>query len=183
MARWVFEPGHSAAEFRVRHMMVTWIRGHFSGVRGSMVYDEADPGAASVEVTIDTARLCSGDADRDAHLKAADFLDVEHHPTMTFKSRRVQRTGGDEFRVTGDLTLRGITREVALQVRYQGEWQTPYWEDGVDKGPKRRAGFEATTTINRHDFGVSWQGTMAEGGVVVGDQVHITIDAEAIRED
>jgi polyisoprenoid-binding protein YceI len=182
VAKWFFEPGHTAAEFSVRHMMVTFVRGHFKNVHGALVFDPANPRATSVEATIDAAGIWTGEADRDAHLKSADFLDVEHHPKITFKGNRVELAGANEAILTGELIIRGVTRTVPLRVEYLGQWQTPWWEDGVDKGPKTRAGFVATATINRHDFGVSWNGTLDRGGVVVGDAVEITIDAEAILE-
>lgn len=183
MAKWFFEPGHTAAEFSARHMMVTFVRGHFKNVHGTLVFDPANPSAASVEVTIDAAGIWTGEADRDAHLRSADFLDVEKHPKITFKGNRVELVGANEAVLTGELTIRGVTRAVPLRVQYLGQWQTPWWEDGVDKGPKTRAGFVATTSINRHDFGVSWNGSLDRGGVVVGNTVEITIDAEAILQE
>jgi hypothetical protein len=105
---------------------------------------------------------------------------VEKFPTITFAARHVELAGANEAVLRGELTIRGITRTVPLRVHYLGQWPTPWWEDGVDKGPKIRAGFAATTTINRHDFGVSWNSTLDRGGVVVGNMVEITIDAEAI---
>ncbi len=182
MPRWSFEPGHTAAGFCARHMMVTYVRGHFKNVRGTLEFDPDNPTAASVEVVIDAAGLWTGEPDRDAHLRSADFLDVERHPHITFRGNRVEVVGGHDYVVTGDLTIRGVTREATLKVRYLGQWQTPWWEDGVDKGPKTRAGFWAETTINRHDFGVSWNSALDRGGVVVGDTVEIVIDAEAILE-
>lgn len=182
MAEWFFEPGHTAAEFSVRHMMVCYVRGHFKGVRGRLVFDANDPRNSSVEVTLDASGLWTGEPDRDAHLKSADFLDVEIHPTITFRSRQVNVSGRHDYSVLGDLTIRGVTRACVLNVTYLGQWQTPWWEGGVDKGPKTRAGFVATTRINRHDFGVSWNAPLDRGGTVVGDIVEITIDAEAILE-
>lgn len=183
MAKWTFEPGHTSAEFRARHMMVTWVRGAFKDVHGKLEFDPANPRDASVEVTIDATKLWSGDPDRDKHLKAADFLDVENHPTITFVGSEVEVLGANELKVTGELTLRGVSRPVTLDVKYLGQWDTPWWVDGEDKGPKVRAGFLAETEINRHDFGVSWNATLDKGGIVVGDTVHIVIDAEAILED
>lgn len=183
MAKWFFEPGHTAAEFRARHMMVTWVRGHFKDIHGALDWDPEKPGAALVEVTIDARKLWSGEPDRDAHLKSADFLDVERYPTILFAGNRVELRGPNEARFHGELTIRGVTRPVSLDVRYLGQWQTSWWEDGVDKGPKTRAGFVATTRINRHEFGVSWNSTLDRGGIVVGNDVDITVDAEAIRED
>ena len=183
MAKWFFEPGHTAAEFCVRHMMVTLVRGHFKNVHGTLFFDPANPRAASVEVTIDAAGIWTGEADRDAHLRSADFLDVEHHPKITFTGNHVEVIGENDAVLTGELTIREITRTVALRVHSLGQWQTPWWEDGVDKGPKTRAGFMATTTINRLDFGVSWNARLENEGVVVGNTIEITIDAEAILQE
>ena len=182
MPTWTFEPGHSASEFRAKHMMVTWVRGHFKNVRGKLQFDPQDPAAGSVEVEIDASGIWTGEPARDDHLRSPDFLDVQHYPKITFKSRKVQSAGKDKFDVTGDLTIRGIAKPVTLNVEYLGEWETPWWEDGVDKGPKTRAGLTATTRINRHDFKVSWNSNLDNGGVVVGDEVFITIDAEAIKD-
>ena len=182
MARWFFEPGHTAAEFSVRHMMVTYVRGHFKNVHGRLHFDPTSPQNSSVEMEIDTRGLWTGEPDRDAHLRSADFLDVEHYPTITFRSREVELLGNHDYSVEGDLTIRGVSRPARLQVTYLGQWQTPWWENGVDRGPKTRAGFTATTTINRHDFGVSWNAQLDRGGTVVGDLVEITVDAEAIHE-
>ncbi len=182
MPRWILEPGHTAAEFCVRHMMVTYVRGHFKNVRGALEFDPKDPRNASVEVTLPADGLWTGEKDRDAHLRGADFLDAERHPEITFRSDQVKLVGDHDYRVDGRLTLRGVAREVVLNVRYLGQWETPFWEDGADKGPKTRAGFVATTTLNRHDYGVSWNPEMPRGGAVVGDLVEITIDAEAILE-
>jgi polyisoprenoid-binding protein YceI len=164
-------------------MMVTCVRGSFKDVHGTLDFDPANPEAASVDATIDATGLWSGEPARDAHLKSADFLDVEHHPTITFHGKGVELISPDEGRIRGNLTIRGVTRPVTLDVRFLGQWETPWWEDGVDKGPKTRAGFLATARINRKDFGVNWNGTLDRGGVVVSDEVELTIDAEAIRED
>jgi polyisoprenoid-binding protein YceI len=182
MAEWFFEPGHTAAEFCARHMMVTYVRGHFKNVHGKLVFDPENPRDSRVEVRIDAKSIWTGEPDRDTHLRSADFLDVEHYPEITFTGSKVRVVGDHEFILSGQLTIRGVTREVVLEVRYLGQWQTPWWEDGVDKGPKSRAGFLAKTTINRQEFGVSWNSLLDKGGVVVGDLVEITIDAEAILE-
>lgn len=182
MSRWSFEPGHTAAGFSARHMMVTNVRGHFKNVKGTLEFDPAFPERASMRAAIDAASLWTGEAQRDAHLKSADFLDVEHHPQITFQSDRVELIGPTEAKVHGSITIRGVTRPLTLQVKFLGTWQTPWWEDGVDKGPKTRAGFVATGRLNRHDFGVSWNSTLDRGGVVVGDDVDLTLDAEAILE-
>lgn len=182
MAKWFFEPGHTSAEFCVRHMMVTWVRGHFKNVRGRLEFDPADPTKAVVEASFNAADICTGEPDRDAHLRSADFLDAENHPTISFRGGQIELIGDNEFCVTGELTLRGVTRPVRLDVRYLGQWQTPWWEGNVDKGPRTRAGFTASARINRHDFGVSWNAPLERSGVVVGNDVYITLDAEAILE-
>jgi len=182
MVTWTFEPGHTAAEFRCKHMMVTWVRGHFKNVRGTMRFDPADPAGAAVEATLDSASIWTGEPDRDAHLRSADFLDAATHPAITFKSTKVEQVGGNEYKVSGNLTLRGLTRLVVLDVHSLGQWQTPFWVGNEDKGPVTRAGFVAKTRINRHDFGVSWNGTLDRGGIVVGDEVFITLDVEALQD-
>jgi len=183
MAKWFFEPGHTSAEFCARHMMVSCVRGHFKNVHGTLQFDEANPSSGSVEVTIDARGLWSGEPDRDAHLRSADFLDVEHHPEIRFRGRVTKIVGPLDWQVSGDLTIRGVTRPAMLEVRYLGRWRTPWWEGGVDKGPRVRAGFLARTVINRHDFGVSWNTALEAGGAVVSDEVEIILDAEAIRQD
>jgi polyisoprenoid-binding protein YceI len=182
MAKWTFEPGHTAAEFSARHMMVTHVRGHFKDVHGTLNFDPKNPAGSFVEVVIDARKIWTGEPARDTHLRSADFLDVQNFPEITFRGNQVDAIGEVDYRVTGDLTIRGVTRPVTLDVRYLGRWQTPWWEDGVDKGPNTRAGFVAKTSINRHDFGVSWNDTMDRGGIVVSDIVELTIDAEAILE-
>lgn len=183
MARWIFEPGHSAAAFAVRHMMVSHMRGLFKNVHGHLDYDPDRPGtAAAVEATIDASGIWSGDDARDAHLRAPDFLDVATYPEIVFHSTGVRCVGEADFRVAGDLVLRGVTRPVVLDAHYLGRWQCPYWEGDRDLGPTTRIGFVATTAINRHDFGVSWNAPLDRGGVVVGDEVAITLDVEAILE-
>lgn len=186
MAKWIFEPGHTAAEFRARHMMVTNVRGAFKNVHGTLEFDPVRPRLSSVQATIDTTGIWTGQPQRDAHLRSADFLDVENFPQITFTGDQVELSGDHDYLVTGDLTIRGVTRSVSLTVSYLGQWKTPWWEEEggawVDKGPRLRAGFVATGEINRHDFGVSWNDTMDRAGVVVGDRVFITIDVEAVWE-
>jgi len=181
MDKWVLEPGHTAAGFRARHMMVTWVRGHFKNVRGTMEFDADDPGRGSVSVVIDVSQLWTGEPDRDAHPRSADFLDAANHPEITFNSSKVEQVGANHYKVPGDLTIRGVTRQAVLEVYSLGQWQTPYWDGGVDKGPITRAGFLATACINRHDFGVSWNAPMDRGGIVVGSDVFIEVDAEALK--
>ena len=174
MAKWRFEPGHTAAEFSVRHMMVTYVRGHFKNIHGTLEFDPEHPENGSVEVTINAAGLWSGEPERDAHLRSADFLDVERYGTITFKSTRVEPTARSEYKVTGDLTIRGVSRPVTLDVRYLGKSRSPFDDT--------RVGFAAEGRINRHDWNVNWNSDMKDGGVVVGGDVLMTIDAEAILE-
>jgi polyisoprenoid-binding protein YceI len=183
VARWFFEPGHTAAEFIARHMMVTWVRGFFKNVSGTLEFDSARPLEMKVDVAIQADTLFTGEPVRDDHLRSADFLDAANHRTIEFHSSGVKVTGCNDYDVAGDLTIRGVTKPVVLAVQYLGEWETPWWEDGVDKGPKRRAGFLARTRINRHDVGVSWNGELPRGGIVVSDHVDIIIDAEAVQAD
>ncbi len=164
-------------------MMVTHVRGSFRDVHGWLVFDPAEPASTDLEVTMDAATLWTGEAARDAHLKSADFLDVARFPTITYKSRSVELVAAHEAKLQGDITVRGITRPLTLDVQFLGTWQTPWWEDGVDRGPKTRAGFVATGRLNRQDFGVSWNSPLDRGGVVVGNEIDLTIDAEAIRAE
>jgi polyisoprenoid-binding protein YceI len=182
MGKWVFEPGHTAAEFSVRHMMVTNVRGSFKNIHGTLAIDPLNPRAVVVNATIDSQQIWTGNPERDAHLRSADFLGVEQYPQITFTGGEVTLLAQHECILTGALTIRGVTRSVQLRVRSLGEWETPWWEDGVDKGPMTRAGYVAETTINRHDFGVSWNASLDRGGIVVGDLVDIVIDVEAILE-
>lgn len=180
--KWTFEPGHTAAEFSVRHMMVSNVRGHFKNVRGTLEIDPDNPMDVAVEAIISAKEIWTGEPDRDEHLRSADFLDVDNYPEITFTGNQATYLGENELRLTGIITIRGVTQEVTLDVLNQGQWDTPFWEDGVDKGPLKRAGFSAKGRINRHDFGVSWNDQLDKGGIVVGNEVEITIDVEALLE-
>ncbi len=140
----------------------------------------ARPDLVSVDVHFDGGIR---DVFRVKFQRAVDFLDVENHPRITFKSQSVEQIGDNDYRFTGPLTIRGVTKDATLEVRYLGQWNTPWWEDGVDKGPKLRAGFAAKTKIDRNDYGMNWNGDLENGGLVVGNDVLITIDAEAILDD
>lgn len=179
--RWTFEPGHSAAEFRARHMMVTWVRGSFKNVHGTLEFDPADPTTLRAEAIIDSKTCWTGDEARDNHLRSDDFLACTTHPQMRFVSTGCERTGATSYVLSGDLSIRGVTRPVRLDVDFLGTWETPWWEDGVDKGPKTRAGFVGRTRIDRYDFGVSWNGELPGGGIVVSREVEIVLDVEAIE--
>jgi polyisoprenoid-binding protein YceI len=183
MPTWIFEPGHTEAEFRARHMMVTWVRGLFKDIHGRLELDFDRCEAATFEGEIDAARIWTGESDRDAHLRSADFFDVESHPKITFAGRFTDRTGATTFKGEVDLTIRGVTRTVTLDIVSLGEWRTPFWVGDENKGELLRIGFEATAKINRQDFGVSWQDQLPGGGVVVGNEIQVTLDAEAILLD
>ena len=182
MSHWTFEPGHTAAEFCVRHMMVSNVRGSFKDVHGSLDFDPSIPERSRLQVTINAAGLWTGEPQRDVHLKSAEFLDVEHYPNITFESDRVEALGPNDAKIHGRVTIRGVTKPLTLLTHFLGTWQTPWWEDGMDKGPKTRAGFVATSRLNRKDFGVNWNAALDRGGVVVGDDVEITLDGEAILD-
>lgn len=183
MATWIFEPGHTEAEFRARHMMVTWVRGLFKDVHGTMELDTNRWLDTTFAGEIDASGLWTGEPARDAHLRSADFFDVETHPKITFNGRFTERTGSDAFKGAVELTIRGVTRTVALDARCLGEWTTPFWDGDENKGELRRIGFEATARIDRHEFGVSWQDEIPGGGVVVSNEIQLVLDVEAILLD
>ena len=164
-------------------MMVTWVRGSFKNITGTLEFDPANPRNLAVETTIDASTCWTGVQMRDDHLRSPDFLGCEQYPQIRFRSTGVVEIGPVDYKVAGDLTIRAVTRSVTLRVRYLGSWQTPWWEDGVDKGPKTRAGFVARTRIDRFDFGVSWQDQMPNGGIVVSPDVDIILDVEAVQSD
>jgi polyisoprenoid-binding protein YceI len=175
MARWTIQDVHTAAEFAVRHMMITFVRGHFKNISGTLDFDPDHPETASAQVAFDAASIWTGEPERDAHLRSEDFLHTERFPTIAFRTTRVEPAARNEYRVTGDLTIRGVTRPVALDVRYLGRGRSPFDDT--------RAGFTATARLDRHAFGASWNSAMQDGGVVVGDDVFVTIDVEAILEE
>lgn len=171
--QWVIDATHSNVEFSVRHLMIATVKGRFAGVNGTVVTDESDPTKTEVDVTIDAASIDTRMPQRDEHLRSADFFDVAAFPTLTFKSRKVVGAG-DELKVVGDLTIRGVTREVVLDVTSNGR-QTDPWGG-------QRAGFEATGRIKRSDFGLTWNQALETGGVVVGDDVKLSIDVELVKQ-
>ncbi len=170
---WKIDPSHSDAQFAVRHLVVSTVRGHFGKTTGIVAMDDKDLARSSVEASVDVNTIDTRVPDRDAHLKSPDFFDAARHPTMTFKSTRVVKATAGELEVTGDLTIRGTTRPAVFHVTYSTPVKGPMGED--------RRGFSATARINRRDFGLNWS-TMVEAGPVVADEVQITIDAEATRD-
>jgi len=168
------DPAHSSANFVVRHMMITNVRGGFSGVEGTIEFDSQNPTDSRVEAVINTSKINTLDENRDAHLRSADFLDAEKFPTMTFKSKRIAAAGEGEWKVTGDLTLHGVTKEVVLNV----EGPTA---EGKDPFGNVRIGASATTKIKRSEFGLSWNAALETGGILVGDDLKIELEISAIR--
>ena len=171
---WQIDPAHTVVEFAVKHMMFATVKGRLGSVHGTIVDDAADPSRSSVEVEIDAASIDTREEKRDAHLRSPDFLDVQNYPTITFKSSRVERTGQDRLRVIGDLTIHGTTREVVLDTTINGRGTNPF---GLEV-----AGFTAETTINRRDFGLTWNMALETGGVLVGDTVKILLEVEAVKQ-
>ena len=172
--KWQIDAAHSAAEFAVRHLMISTVKGHFAHVTGTVTVDEANPKAARVDVNIGVASIDTRDAKRDAHLRSADFFDVERFPAITFKSKRIDGSVDGEFKLVGDLTIRDVTREVTLNVESSGQVKDPWGGE--------RAGYAASTRINRKDFGLTWNMALETGGVMVGDEVKISIEVELVKE-
>jgi polyisoprenoid-binding protein YceI len=178
IATWVIDPTHSSIEFSVKHMMMTTVRGRFNGVRGTLTADEERPEGCCVEIEIDAASIDTGVADRDAHLRSADFFDVERFPKITFRSSRAEGDfgkEGDRFRVPGELTIRDTTMEVVLQCEYEGRGQDP-WN-------RERAGFSCTAEIDRREWGLKWNQAIETGGVLVANKVKISAEVQFVRQE
>jgi polyisoprenoid-binding protein YceI len=171
---WNIDPVHSVAEFKVKHMMISNVKGQFTALQGTLTHSEKSVTESHVEVTIDAASVNTRDPQRDAHLKSADFFDVEKFPTLTFKSTRISQVGDGELSMSGDLTLHGVTRPVVFTV----EGPTA---SGKDPWGNIRMGASATTKINRKDFGLTWNAALETGGILVGEEVTITLDVQFIK--
>lgn len=172
---WEFDPAHTGVHFKVRHLMISSVRGEFEKVFGKIVYNEADVTKSTADITIDAASINTRVEKRDEDLRGPNFLDVVKYPTIIFKSKRVEKTRKGRLKMTGDLTIRGVTKEVVLTV----DGPTPVIKD---PGGNFRVGGQATTKINRKDFGLVWNKPLETGGVVVGDEVEITIDVEIYKK-
>lgn len=168
---WHVDTAHTNANFSARHLGMSKVRGRFETLDGTLTIGD-EPADSHVEVTIDASSISTNQPDRDAHLKSADFLDVENHPELTFRSTRVYQDG-DDWKMDGDLTIRGTTRPVTLDIAYLGVMDNPM-------GPGRRAAFEGSTSIMRHDFGLTWEGPQELGGILVGKKVDIDLDAQFV---
>ena len=173
--QWQIDPAHSAAHFSVRHLMITNVRGEFTKLSGGALINPVDPAKSSVQVTIEAASVNTREPQRDEHLRSADFFDVANHPTLTFRSQRIETLGAEHFKVTGDLTIRGVTKEVPFDVEGPTAPVKDPWGN-------IRAGVSASAKINRKDFGVAFNALTETGGVVVGDEVKITVEAELIQQ-
>ncbi len=171
---WKLDPSHTLVEFSAKHMMFTTIKGNFKKVEATVDWDGADFTKSNVEATIDVASIFSGDEKRDGHLLSPDFFNVEEHPVINFKSTRIEPVKNDEFRIIGNLTVRGITREVTLDATFEGRGASP-WGSEV-------AAFTAKTSFNRKDFGLQWNVALEAGGVLVGELVKIEIHAELTKQ-
>jgi len=171
-ATWNIDASHSHVEFAIRHLMISTVKGRFGDVKGSVALDDEDPTRSSVSLTIGVASIDTRVGQRDDHLRSPDFFDVERFPTITFVSRRIERHG-DDLRVTGDLTIRDVTREVVLAVTPEGRTRDPWGGE--------RAGFSATTKIAREDFGLTYNQALETGGVLLGSDVKIAIEVELLK--
>lgn len=172
---WKIDPGHSTVEFVATHMMITKVRGRFPDVEGTIRFDGENIANSSVEATIQVASVTSGSEQRDQHLRTGDFFLAEQYPTITFKSTRIEPAGDDELNLIGDLTIRGVTREVTLKTTFDGRNVSPWGAQAI--------GFSATTTINRQDFGLNWNVALETGGVLVSDKIKLELNIQATKNE
>jgi polyisoprenoid-binding protein YceI len=171
---WQLDKAHSSINFSVRHMMISTVRGRFEDFDGTFEVNEADPTQSKIAVTIQTASINTKDAQRDGHLKSPDFFDVETYPAATFKSKRVEKVNGQHVRLVGDLTIKDVTKEVVLDVEYAGQAKSPWGTVN--------AGFTAHTKISRKEWGLAWNVALETGGVLVGDEITISIELELVKQ-
>ena len=170
---WNVDPNHTQVEFSAKHMGIMTVKGHITGVQATIDFNEDDFTASSVVATIDPTTLTTNDERRDAHLKSPDFLNVEQFPTIAFQSTRIERAAHDRYTMQGDLTMRGVTRAVSLDVVYSGQAKDPMGN--------MHAGFSASTTINRKDWGLNWNMALETGGLLVGEDVKLALEVEAVK--
>ncbi|PZN02736.1 MAG: polyisoprenoid-binding protein [Bacillota bacterium] len=174
--RWTIDASHSTVEFAVRHMMISTVKGHFGKIEGYLeAPDITDLSkGAKLEARIDASTVDTREPQRDEHLRSAEFFDVANHPTIEFRSTRIEKTGANRYKVTGDLTIRGVTKEVTWDLTYEGGGKDPWGNE--------RAAFHAETQVNRKDFGLKWNMLLESGGVLVGDEVRVTVDVQLVKQ-
>lgn len=172
---WQIDPAHSHIQFSVRHMMISTVRGEFEKFGGTIDFDPENPEQSQVSVRIDTASINTRQTDRDNHLRSADFFHVEEYPAILFESKRIEQTGRDKGRVVGDLTIRDVTREIVLDVEYAGTARSPWGTTS--------AGFSATTSLDRKEWGLTWNQALETGGVLVGDKIKVDIEIEIVKQE
>jgi polyisoprenoid-binding protein YceI len=175
ISQWRVDPAHTRVEFAVKHLMITTVRGHFADVDGTVREDATDPRRSSIEVSIKAASVDTGVDQRDAHLRSPDFFDAEQFPSLTFRSTNIAPAGENKLKVTGDLTIKGVTKPVVLDVTEEGR--------GGDPWGGNRAGFSATAKIDRRDFGLTWNQALEKGGWAVANEVRINLDIQLVRQD
>jgi polyisoprenoid-binding protein YceI len=173
VATWKVDSAHTSVEFAVRHLMITTVKGRFAEVSGVVKSHDGDPAKGEVDITINAASIDTREAQRDAHLRSADFFEVETYPTITFRSKRVDDVAGDRFTLVGDLTMHGVTKEVALDVTSEGRAKDPWGGE--------RSGFTATAKVKRSEFGLTWNQLLETGGLAVSDDIKISIDVELVK--
>jgi polyisoprenoid-binding protein YceI len=171
---WKIDPAHSSADFKVKHMMISNVKGSFSGITGTLIENTADASLSQLDAKIDVGTISTGDANRDTHLKSPEFFHHEEHPVMTFKSTKVAKKGDAEYAVTGDLTLHGVTKPVTFEVEGPSA-------PGKDPWGNTRIGISATTKINRKDFGLEWNAALETGGILIGEDVQIALEVQFIK--
>jgi len=171
--KWALDPAHSSVDFSVRHMMIANVKGTFNSFNATIEADPADLTTANIEFSVDTASVDTRSKDRDAHLVSADFFDVENHPNMKFTSTSIEKTDDGEYNVTGNLTLRGVTKQETFVVTFEGQGKDPWGNE--------KAGFSATGSVNRSDYGLVWNAALETGGVLVGDKVKINLQIQAAK--
>ena len=169
---WNIDPAHTSVEFAVRHLMITTVKGRFTDVKGT-VRTDSDPTKGHVDVTIGVASIDTREAQRDTHLRSADFFDAENFPTITFRSTRIENVAGNRFTLVGDLSIHGVTQEISLDATEEGRGKDPWGGE--------RAGFSATAKVKRSAFGLTWNQLLEAGGVAVGDEIKLSIDAELVK--
>ncbi len=172
--KWIVDPTHSAIEFSVKHMMIAKVKGSFNKFEASILANPTDLTTAEIDFTVDVSSIDTRNADRDNHLRSADFFDVEKNPTLTFKSTKIVKTDEDEYDVTGDVTLNGVTQEETFNITFEGQGKDPWGNE--------KAGFSGKGKVKRSDYGLTYNAALETGGVLIGDQITLTIEIEAAKE-